>query len=654
MKNILLLLLIIVAYTLLSQGPDVSIPDWSLDPSYVWAINYFSATGVWARQELLFTFGPLGFLMKPQWYTANIILSYLIQTCLSAGIGLLFVTLVRVRWKDSPIVRTISRSEPAMMVGTAVVVLFILHFLRVDTFQDELFLLLLGLVALHALLKSPRYYYAACVIAVLALFVKSTFLALIPPLAGYTVYALYDRRLSPRQAGVGVLTALAVYLTIALAFFQDFRMLFVFPRGYYEFALGNMSAMSYSDALYPMSWTYFWLFWLALLALVALVERDLRPIYIVALLVPCYLMFRFAMARSDHANEWFSFAVAGFLFFIPLSRRPLVTVPLSILSTLFLFLFLSASPAIGRIRLQVIELLSVHRTILPPVEVVLDSWMNVRYRARLSPAEQRTIDVPLSPPVLQKLRTKTVDIYPREVGRAFFYELHWTPRPVFQSYLAYRPWLAERNADFFRDPKRGPQYILWHSSGPSKSLISIDDRYLLNDEVPTFLEIVKQYEPDDTLPSGFLLRRRDSPWIFRDGEIERGVTRALNEKEITSEVGFRQTPKNGDFCIGKFDIQHSLEGTLIRSLYKESKVTMVYRLTNGRVILHRVAPDMLFSSGVWVNPYLESDTQLMNFLNRTGEAGFPVESVGILFEKQDHYEANIPFELHSYTINKIP
>jgi hypothetical protein len=650
MRNILLLLLIIISYTFLSQGPDVSVPDWNLDASYVWAINYFTATGAWARQELLFTFGPLGFLMKPQWYSFNIILSFLLQTCLSAGIGFIFVALVRERWRNSQIVGAISSSDSATMVVAAVVLLFMLHFLRVLPFQDKLLLLLLGLVSLHYLLKAPWYYYGAGLVAVLALFVKSTFLVLLPPLAGYTLYALVRHRLSIRQTGIAALTVLSLYLITALAFFQDFRMLYLFPRAYYEFALGNQSAMSYSDAPFPMSWTYFWLFWLVLLALVAAVERELRPVYIVSLLVPGYLMFRYAMARYDHAYEWFSFMIAGFFFFIPLSRRPLLTVPLSLLSTLLLFLFLSPSPAGGRIRLQVLELLSIHRTIVPPVNEVIAGWMKVRDRPHLSPSEIRTIDVPLSPPVSQKLENETVDIYPREVGRAFFYGLHWTPRPVFQSYLAYRPWLAERNVDFFRDQKRSPQYILWHSSGPAKSLISIDDRYLLNDEIPTFLEIVKQYEPDEILSSGFLLRRRDSPRILRDEDGERGVTRALNATNITLGEDMQQTPRKGDFCVGKFDIRRSLEGTLIRYLYKESMVTLVYRLENGRVILHRVAPDMLFSAGVWVNPYIETDTQLVNFLRRTGGAGSRVESIGILFEKQNHYEANIPFEFRCYTI----
>jgi hypothetical protein len=67
------------------------------------------------------------------------------------------------------------------------------------------------------------------------------------------------------------------------------------------------------------------------------------------------------------------------------------------------------------------------------------------------------------------------------------------------------------------------------------------------------------------------------------------------------------------------------------------------------VVKHRIIPDLLSSAGVWLSPYLTTDDTLADFLKKkTAKAGIRVDAVGIRFEKESHYEQEIPFEYRWY------
>jgi hypothetical protein len=385
---------------------------------------------------------------------------------------------------------------------------------------------------------------------------------------------------------------------------------------------------------------YFWIFFLLIVVLVVAAESKVRPMFGLAFLLTGYVVFRYAMARSDHANEWFSFTVSALMFLVPLSHRVKLTLPLSVLSVVFLFYFLAPSPAAGRIRLQIIDLFSIHRTVLPTLS---QDW--IEETATTGQSEWQHVGDGLTESRQGILGSGTVDVYPRELATVLRDGLRWSPRPVFQSYLAYRPWLAERNALFFADSARRPGRLLWHSSGPAGILINIDDRYLLSDEVPALLEIIRHYEPAGEFTGGFVLAEREIPLLLEEKDSERGVLAISNDDTL---VTLQSVEQRGDLGIVRFDVRRTLTGSIVRALYKELVVTMLYRLENGMTVEHRIVPDMFSAVGVWLAPYIATDTQFMRFLRREENAGIRVQAIGIRFENRGHYESEIPFEFRWY------
>jgi hypothetical protein len=77
---------------------------------------------------------------------------------------------------------------------------------------------------------------------------------------------------------------------------------------------------------------------------------------------------------------------------------------------------------------------------------------------------------PLDEVMTRAISNRSVAIDPWDISVAFGYRMHWNPLPVIQSYTAYTKSLDDLNADRLADPERRPERILRHS------LISIDSR----------------------------------------------------------------------------------------------------------------------------------------------------------------------------------
>jgi hypothetical protein len=92
----------------------------------------------------------------------------------------------------------------------------------------------------------------------------------------------------------------------------------------------------------------------------------------------------------------------------------------------------------------------------------------------------------------------TIDAYPWGSVALIVRKMRYTPRPVFQSCMAWTGALADLNATFLRT--HAPDW-LWTSVG------SIDDRLPLLDDAPSWLEILRRYEIAAPADDHLLLRK---------------------------------------------------------------------------------------------------------------------------------------------------
>lgn len=92
--------------------------------------------------------------------------------------------------------------------------------------------------------------------------------------------------------------------------------------------------------------------------------------------------------------------------------------------------------------------------------------------------------------VLNTVGKKTVDAYPWNTQLLFENRLNYSPRPVFQSYTAYTPYLENLNYEFYGTDK-APDFVFYDFD-------AIDQRYPLFDESLLNLRILNEYSCVDT------------------------------------------------------------------------------------------------------------------------------------------------------------
>ncbi|HEV7615627.1 MAG TPA: hypothetical protein VGO36_05305 [Solirubrobacterales bacterium] len=118
----------------------------------------------------------------------------------------------------------------------------------------------------------------------------------------------------------------------------------------------------------------------------------------------------------------------------------------------------------------------------------------------------------LDPAILAALGNRRVSIDPWEIGAAWAYDLNWSPLPVFQNYTAYTHDLDRLNAAAVEDPD-GPQAILRANPGgvlPLGGARSIEGRLPAWDPPEQNFATVCNFAPAASSPTWqVLLRRRE-------------------------------------------------------------------------------------------------------------------------------------------------
>ena len=158
--------------------------------------------------------------------------------------------------------------------------------------------------------------------------------------------------------------------------------------------------------------------------------------------------------------------------------------------------------------------------------------------------------------------------------------LSYTPRAVFQSYLAYSPFLAELNASHLRSPK-SPEYILLF-------LGATDNRSPLMEDSLSWPEILTRYE---LLPRGInrlpVLKKRSHSKSFHKTQKATIISQFGQEIPIPAEW---QT--NQEFLWLNINVEKSIPGTIAASLYKPPIISLRVKTANGEEKSFRILPTL--------------------------------------------------------------
>lgn len=570
--------LAIFFFTLPSTGTII----WpGLDNSYALAFNYFFASGVQIGRDILFTYGPLGFLEWPQPQGNNLLYANVIYS--SVHLASIFALL----WLG------MAGRNLRGQIGVIALVLFLSYLLSAFMYLKLVFLIA-ALLLLHSVSRHVWLFAAAVGLTVLAILIRSTYgiLSLLM-LFSYSFYIAYAQR-EPKFIVGAVVGLCTVTVAAWLVIYGNFSGIFSYLRGILEFSSGNSSAMT----LNPQN------NWLALTAFAGLVlylpfslgQKEARVAYVIlGLSVVAFLKYAFSR-EGWSLNYSFVYILVAFSLFVLFVPKLHIKHYIMILAALVLFGVnmkkVGDFHPVGYIKSQIKNNFE-NRNSVDIAKALID--YKGQARILLAESERRLEPQKLSEQTRAVIGKSTVDAYPYEISYVMANNFNWNPRPVIQSYIAYTPYLDKQNALFFQSEKT-PDYLLWEAPQGDIQAGSIDTRYVLNDEPLAIFEILGRYSP----------LALDGKVVIMKNNGQQGFIPPQNVGADSSQWGiWIKVPRLPDCAAlrSRLSSSRTLVGKLKRAVYKEEEFYVEYKLENGNILKHRFVIDNA-GSGIWASPYV--------------------------------------------------
>jgi hypothetical protein len=212
---------------------------------------------------------------------------------------------------------------------------------------------------------------------------------------------------------------------------------------------------------------------------------------------------------------------------------------------------------------------------------------------------------------------------------AILNQLNYMPHPVFQSYSAYTPELQYLNLQFFSTDK-APEYILWKYG-------TIDHRFPTLDEGKLILEITRSY--DLVLREGSFLLWKRNPTVEKAINLQ-------NAQVLNGRLDQKINIPDGPSWL-KVEIKQTLLGLMRSFAFKPPTVFIDVQLKDGETLRHRLIPGTA-ASGFLVNPLVQTDTDLVEYANHQ-LSNKSVTALGIHTDNDHFYKRDILFSIQGIT-----
>ncbi|CAN5720823.1 hypothetical protein BH10BAC3_BH10BAC3_33830 [soil metagenome] len=499
-KRVNTIFLAIILFSLIPNKLFIS-PRYATDSSWQIAVNNAFMRHYVFGKDMIFTYGPLGFL------------SY----GLPLGLGVWSIGIVLYKLLIITGLFVIGRnallSQPAffgkLMIGFAFI--FCGKFYAFDPAIFGLLFITLGCI--YALGQpDSKWLFCLGFLAVLSFFIKmnSGFVGGLFVLVTL-LFLLIRKKLAvkPFLLVTGINLGIGLLLTI---------LLHVDMAGYITHGLAIVNY--YNDAM-----------------VVPLLPRAVTPISVFALTVLFLVFFVAAFRRATDKLQWgVSFLLAAAFCFILFKQGFVVATgnhELIFFSAIpFLFLGLSDIKSIGVVGepASTINWLVIFFTICAIFNIGYMTFHS-RWLRDLYMKEPVTIrEMPAA--IKQRIGNNTVDIFPADIDRLYFEKLNFTTRPIPQGYSVYHSSLDSVNALFYRSVK-APRFVV-------SGIGSTPGRHPFWDETNTKIAVRENYHIVDSfrftneveraeLSHFYLLERNASPAQSQIKPLFRGIHK-LNEK----------------------------------------------------------------------------------------------------------------------------
>jgi len=175
--------------------------------------------------------------------------------------------------------------------------------------------------------------------------------------------------------------------------------------------------------------------------------------------------------------------------------------------------------------------------------------------------------------------------------------LTYRPRPVIQSYSAYNPYLLGLNLSYYRSEQRPPYLLL--------RMETIDGRFPTLDDATALPYILKNYQP--VARDGIFLVLRNAR--RRSGDIRR---RLIHEQKIAFGDPLDLKPWTEGPVLMRVSIRPTFFGRVVKFLFQAPEL-FLYIQTGGKESRYRFIPAMA-ERGFLISPILETNDDVFNLL----------------------------------------
>ena len=532
-----------------------------LDPSWGFALNHFIHTQFKFGPDLIFTYGPLGFVAMPQ------------LPNLMVGLAMKATVWVVLLWQLAAIWRS-GRQFAAVVLVLSLIASNKVYFY----YWDYLLAATILVVFVRMLLNQIDYGGLALLSILIALTFLVKFTAFMMSASCLVVYSASLARLGrfasrpERIAATG-----AVFLAGPFAYLMynpSLRGLFLYLKGAFYIASGYAAAMSLpTDSLN------------AKLGTIACVILGGSVVYAVwrrlvtlrgagIVLVATWVAFRHGFVRSGTAHAAVFFGLAIFLFAILLAQMDFRPRDTKILTAVFIVFTVVAMFGIAeRWRPQEVDWWSPKTNVTAALDLL--HWK--QEANKLDHIGDSLFTATVGNMYAPSINGKRVLVFPWDVAYAAHGEFEVVPLYTIQAYSAYTRYLDRMSA----------QNIL-ASTPPLDNVIfefkSVDGRNPLLD-VPAvwntlFANFVPQMRKDDSL----LLTPRPVPLRF--------VYQPLSVAEYKPGL-WVSVPRATTPVAMSIDLRPTLFGSVLTTLYKQEPVFLAVKTLSGNTAQFRVPADVL-------------------------------------------------------------
>lgn len=256
-------------------------------------------------------------------------------------------------------------------------------------------------------------------------------------------------------------------------------------------------------------------------------------------------------------------------------------------------------------------------------------WENCFESLRMSQQMKQVPDLPIARSIVGKA---PVDVINYTQWAALANNLNYHPRPVIQGYSAYTPYLQDLNLSFYQSENR-PQYVLFRME-------TIDERFPALDDAALLPYILRNYKP--VAKDGDFLVLQASPKIASGTKLT-----LFHEQTVAFGEFFNLPVYNNDLLIMQVEVKSTFFGGLLKFLFQAPVLTM-NTIMNGTKTSYRFIPAMA-ERGFVVSPLLLTNNDVTRYYN--GSTGNRADSISFSKSGYDFGQTSDAVTIRLYKVD---